>query len=256
MQIGEKCYSDGGIGFNNPAEVGYTEALHSESRSCPPIQENRPIPIHLFLSIGTGGDDDKDDIEENMNGSTQEEPEPLSKANKRKRRRKSFFFRHLHNLGDRLQKDVVDAKRVDKRMREKSREVGWDYFRWTGGTNLAKLKLDTWKTAKGGRTSTEADISDWIQTYMAHSTRKEEIAKIAKILVDARRERIAHDQGDRWQRYTYCSHLMCPVCGVKDHSKTGTKERLLKHLADDHNDQQYNINTWNRFAPKVDGGPW
>ena len=119
QKIGDDFYSDGGLGYNNPAEEAYYEVLHKEGYST-------PIPINLFLSIGTGGDDDNDHargyagsvINHQADTPGVPSPEPLTNGNKKKKRKKSFLMKHLSNLGERLQKEVAEAKKVDRHMRD------------------------------------------------------------------------------------------------------------------------------------------
>jgi hypothetical protein len=249
IEIDGDQYSDGGMGYNNPAEEAYAEILHKEGH----INNRRQsIPIHLFLSIGTGGDDANEQPEESAQGT----PEPFTNGNKKKKRKKSGFLRHLQNLSDRMQGEVVEAKRVDRNMRFKSKTEDWHYIRWTGGKDLAKLKLDRWKPPKSGEAGTQLDIETWMRNYMSNPKRRNEVKEIARILVDIRRKRIRWDDGDRWQRYTYCSHFVCPLCRKKDYNMAGTKETLRRHLETDHPGKPQNHSDWVRAPPKVDGGPW
>ena len=254
QKIGDDFYSDGGLGYNNPAEEAYYEVLHKEGYST-------PIPINLFLSIGTGGDDDNDHargyagsvINHQADTPGVPSPEPLTNGNKKKKRKKSFLMKHLSNLGERLQKEVAEAKKVDRHMRDKSQHENFCYFRWTGGRDLAKLKLDKWNPAKSGKSGTQCDIENWVKRYMDSPARKEEIKQIAEILVRVRRERIKHDNGDKWQRFTYCTHFRCSICDVDIY---GTRAQLAEHIRGCDPGVTHDTSHYYLRPPKVDGGPW
>lgn len=270
MKIGDDLYSDGGMGYNNPAEEGYSEVLHKEGFF---QRSDCTVPIRLFLSIGTGGSD------QNRPPDNPTQTTPTAQPNgKKKKRKRRFILGHLGDLGARLQKEVVKAEAVDRRMREVSFKERWPYVRWTGGEDLAKLDLDKWKSKKRGKKkgdeekegkkkeekkkkkkkdkNTQTEIEGWIHGYMNDPIRREEVKKIAKILVDVRRKRIRHD-GDRWQSHTYCSHLICPNCNTNDYRKTGTEAQLQKHFEEDEgHPDTVDLSGYSRFAPKVDGGPW
>jgi patatin-like phospholipase/acyl hydrolase len=253
QKIGDDYFSDGGLGYNNPSEEAYFEVLHKEGHS--------PIPINLFLSIGTGGDDDNDQSREyagSLIGHQTESPgmpspEPLASGNKEKKRKKSFLMKHLSNLGERLQKEVAEAKKVDRHMRQNSHREQFCYFRWTGGRDLAKLKLDKWKPAKSGRSGTQCDIENWVKKYMESPARQEEVKQIAEILVRVRRERIKHDNGDKWQRFTYCTHFHCPIC---NQDINGCRAQLTEHIRGCDPGVTHDTSRYIPIPPKVDGGPW
>lgn len=248
IRIGDDLFSDGGILYNNPAEVGYSEVLHKEGYYSS-NEYNRTTPICLFLSIGTGGDD--------MNRLPEDPTADPPRAKERKRaKKKPGLFGHLRNLGDKLKKEATKGEDVDVRMRTKSEVENWRYVRWTGGKNLAKLKLDKWEQQTGSKQSTQTDIESWIRTYMSDPIRVGEIEQIAKILVDVRRRRAGYEEGDRYQRYTYCSRLSaCPNCGTNHHEHTGTRAQMAKHMKEEH-DIPMDTSAFSRFAPKVTGGPF
>ena len=238
MRIGNDLFSDGGIGYNNPAEEGYDEVLHKEGFYN--NHDDRKVPICLFLSIGTGGDD--------MNIPPRD---PSANPPQRQKEKKPWLFGHLSNLGETMSKDATKTKEVDRRMRAQSVKEGWRYVRWTGGKSLEKLEMDKWKPKTDKHISTKEEIEGWIKTYMTDAVRVGEITQVAEILVDVRRRRTRYEHGDRWQRYTYCSKLSCPTCGAK----IGTWNGIARHMAQEHQIGAV-PSTFSRFAPKVTGGPF
>lgn len=252
IQIGHDFYSDGGFGYNNPAEEGYEEVLHGEayyenSRKQPKGQT--PIPIKLLLSIGTGGDD------ENLQpqGPSDTRPNDSDDRVRLRRRVKLSFIAHFRSLTQRLQRQATEAMKVDRQIRRKSRREGWQYVRWVGGKDLAKHKMDKWEAG------TRMDIEKWVKDYMHDPRRQEEVKRVAHTLVDIRRQRVQYGQGDRWQRFTYCSHIPCAICHIgRDHLKeTGTQATLMAHVRENHvsNTHAQQVRDWGRVAPKVVGGP-
>lgn len=205
------------------------------------------MPVQLFLSIGTGG--------RNKNKRPYF-PEADPPQAQQQNRNKPRFFRYLSNLGHRLQKELTRTDVVDDQMYAKSVSDGWHYTRWTGGEDLAKLRLDKWKMERPTRRSTQHDIESWIETYMKDPIRVAEILEVAKILVDVRRRRISYRDGDKWQRYTYCSHLICQTCNTRDPRSNGTIARLTRHMQEKHGQVVVNLPSYARFAPKILGGPF
>lgn len=265
IRIGEDYYSDGGLGYNNPAELAYEEVLYAEgyfqtlanSLAIQPTISNRipiPIPIKIFLSIGTGGDDRNQRSEE----SRREPPTDLNDNAPRRKRAKASVIKHFRNLTARLQGQATQVKRSDARVRLASRRDDWQYVRWVGGKDLERHKMDKWKSARAGSHGTKVDIEKWIEEYMDNPVRRLEVESIAKTLVDIRRRRIQHQEGDRWQRFAHCSHLSeCPRCHTTDYKVTGTKAKLAEHVEKCFKDDPPapDIRTWTRIAPKVIGGP-
>jgi hypothetical protein len=244
------------LGYNNPAEQGYEEVLWGENyykmthqeKSLRGLRATIPTPIKLFLSIGTGGDDENQRPE----GSSGVPPRTLNKDTNKRKRARASLHKHLENLAYRLQRQAIEVSRVDRRMRVRSLCEGWPYFRWAGGKDLAKHKLDKWEPAKSGSDGTQADIQKWIREYMNDPLRQEEVKGIAQTLVNIRRQRVQHEGGDRWQRFAYCSYIPCPKCHTKDYRVTGTKAKLETHVKG----CSPSDSTIQRVAPKVVGGPW
>lgn len=263
ITIGDDLYSDGAVGYNNPAERGYSEVLYKEryyekqserdqQKHLPEDQQTASlrIPIDVFLSIGTGGDD------ENKQPDKSPGPGP---GPQRKRTttgvakpKKPSLVKHLRDSVKRLENEVTRAKEVDQRMREKSLTERWSYFRWTGGKDLAQVKLDKWEKRRKHK-GTQADIQGWVHDYMRSGARQAEVQNIARTLVDIRRRRIQHDDGDRWQRFAHCSHIPCPKCWTKE---CGTKAELDEHLQGCIIGERQTSRNWARRPPKVVGGPW
>lgn len=92
-------FRDGGLGFNNPAEIGYTEARGFRPRQ--PAKE----AISLLVSIGTG------------DCRVPEEPG----------RR---FFQHHRTVMELIVDQVCTAKDVHRQMERRSQDEGFPYFRW------------------------------------------------------------------------------------------------------------------------------
>ncbi|KAH3957851.1 hypothetical protein HBI62_038030 [Parastagonospora nodorum] len=258
IAIGDDLYSDGAVGYNNPAESGYSEVLYKEryyeKQSERDQQTAAPrIPIDLFLSIGTGGDDENKQPDGYHGPGTQRQRTTTGV----KKPKKPSLLKHLRDMGKRLESEVTRAKEVDQRMREKSLSERWSYFRWTGGKDLAQVKLDKWERERKhlDRQGTQADIQDWVQDYMS-GARQAEVQNIARALVNIRRRRIRYDDGDRWQRFAHCSHIKCPRCYVNTGKEFGTKAELDEHLRGCIVEERQTSQHWARVAPKIIGGPW
>lgn len=256
MQIGEDFFSDGGISYNNPTELAYYEVLSKEGyyfkkKPMEPLRE----PICLVLSIGAGG---TDPVHPRQNNGVRENTGISEKDAARKARRRRYNpISHFKRLAKRLSGAATDTGRVDRDMRNKSQNGDWEYVRWHGGEHLAKLKLDEWKCKRRSRLgtrepkiSTQEAIEEWVRTYMNDTARRDEIEKVAEILVDVRRRRTEYEAGDLWKRWTYCSKFICQSCGDDDYTKTGTMARLEKH--------QETCGTIPRtaFGPDIAGGPY
>lgn len=259
IQIGEDFYSDGGLGYNNPADEGYEEVLHAEKyykNSARQPRGQTPVPIRLLLSIGTGGDDDNLKPEEPSNT----RPTRSNDRVQLRRRVKLSVISHLRNLTHRLQWQATNVTKVDLQVRRKSGREGWDYVRWVGGKSLAKHEMDKWEAAKPGRAGTQADMERWVDDYMRDPRRQEEVQRVAQTLVNIRRQRVQHEQGDRWQRFTYCSCIPCAMCRIgRDHFKdTGTQADIMAHVRKTHilSTHAQQVEDWGRVPPKVVGGPW
>jgi hypothetical protein len=238
MQIGNELFSDGGLRYNNPAEKAFLEVRHKEDYFHKKRRNrNTPVPVGLLLSIGTGGND------ANLPLTQDDEEEPVPR-----RQRWKSIKKHFHNLGDRVTKAATTVDAVDHTMRDRSADDDWSYFRWAGGTELEKLKLDRWRPQKGSKPSTQTDIENWMSNYMDEDGRKREIEEIAEIMVYVRRKRVIHGGGDRWQRFTYCSRLLCPHCPCQ----FNTQSELEDHIAEIHAAGGQP----SRYRPKVPGGPY
>jgi hypothetical protein len=245
MKIGEDFFSDGGVLYNNPAEVAYDEVLYKEGYYARrALREQLSEPIRLVLSIGTGGNDANNSRDNNG-----AHPPP--------RRQRTNIISHFQHLAETLTRAVTDSGRVDKAMRRKSIAGSWRYIRWHGGEGLAKLKLDEWKRKRrsrlgtqGPKISTQEAIEEWVRTYMSDAARRSEIDEVAEMLVTVRRRRTHHQAGDLWKRWTYCSKFTCQFCGDDDYTKTGTEARLEEHL------KTCGTRARAPFGPDIPGGPY
>jgi patatin-like phospholipase/acyl hydrolase len=243
VMIDKTYYYDGGLGYNNPAGVGHTELAHKEGA----VASRSPhVPIRVFVSIGTGG---KDEAGPRSAPAT---TQPQSPKEGKRKRGKMWMHKHYGDLIHRLEKNAVEVLRVDKDMRTKSTMGGWPYFRWTGGEELALIRLDKWKKANKDQPSpTQTKIEGYIDAYMQN--RNEEISRVAKILVETRRKRVRHENGDMWQRFTYCSQFACH-CKTDKWQDLATVRRLTAHLQS-HNGTIWDMSTVSRHGPEIVGGP-
>lgn len=232
-------FSDGGPRNNNPAEVAYNEILRKEKWY---EGVNNQHPIHLFLSIGTGQSPSK---------------------SKRLKQKLSLWnhFRSRRSILTRLTNALTDPDDVDEDARLRMEgDAKRPYFRWTGGANIAQLKLDCWRDAKKPEdVSTQQFIEESTRKYVAHAEVQKEIKRCARELVEHRRNRV-HDL-DRWTRFTHCTLLHCPYCSRKEN----TRSLLKEHIETDHSDYlphfspdgglENNVSRLTLHNPRIPGGP-
>ena len=106
-----------------------------------------------------------------------------------------------------------------------------DFFRFDGEHGLGTMAFDEWK---GGETLELMQTST--EGYLQSPNVKSDIAKIARQLVECRRERSTwKPDTDRWERFCHGVEYACPESTCKDDPlKYKTRQSLQDHLKATH----------------------
>jgi len=204
-------FVDGGFGLNNPSH----EILLDIKRKL-----KAPSTVfEVFASFGTGVSDP------NLKG-------------------KLSTFRRL--LGE-MKKEMTNVLRAHEAMenecgvRNEDGKKIFEYFRFDGGNALGKIKMDDWSgrrksqfklsSRETGKDTIEA-MTEAINRYLKDTTVKDDLERLAKILVLRRRLRTR--DASAWDRYACASSYECnqDQCG----SKADTVEDFRLHFDSVHRD--------------------
>ena len=236
MNISGVDYSDGGAGFNNPAEEAYNEVTIKESTKG---SENA---LFLLVSVGTGQKPDRVDRVKHIFPRL---------SNER-------HIRKFLNMLERVGGELVQTERAHENMRIRMHKDRQEYFRCTGGEQVGGLKLDEWKLKSKKRTQSTADfIEKHVKDYMSQPSIQPQVEACAKILVMHRRARMADIA--RWRRHTYCTQYRCTYClnlfetqaAVKNHIISGHPTKLHPDI-----DLDSLISQLDPIYPEYPGGPF
>lgn len=239
-------YTDGGLGYNNPALLVLDEVLLRNGT----IQPNEGLSV--FMSIGAG-----------------QKPTKREKA-------KQTFVRYIFTSnmpGRRLQRtfntlrDVGTA--VDKDHQHMVRHfsaTGFNqYYRWTGGEDVGGLKMDKWTEKRQlGKPATANFIEEKVQAYMNDPAVQTQLVAAASALVARRRARAFwHPVDGLWRRYTYCVQIKCPYDPNHLTKWFGSPNELKDHIIRNHPDKissDVNLDTLVQGFyvdhPRFPGGPY
>jgi hypothetical protein len=221
IRIGNRNFGDGGFGTNNPAEEMLAEvaAMNGQNPDC----------VGLLLSIGTG--------ESNF---SRFEKGPLKK-----------YLGYLNAA----RKLASDSEAPHSRLEAQKLWRQLPYYRFNVPTEfkLGKMKLDEWKTLSrfsACQESTIDRIKRLTTEYCNDSAVKRELKKVAKILVDNRKDRAESDLelwAFRCSGLQYrCTVQRCPRC-----QELRLREGDLKaHLKEKHPDQSANGETLDEWILK------
>jgi hypothetical protein len=186
-------------------------------------------------------------------------PEPFKSTNRVRRRTSKFLTKHLSYLGARLTNEVTNVSRVDRTMRFLAGTHGFEYYRWTGGADLAGIQMDEWKPGKGTKLGTQGKMDSWIEDYMGDDKRQTEIEKIARFLVERRRRRCTDP--DKWARFSHCTRVRCEWCREKNEEMRPTRAEFVEHCRKNHpREHPQDLETYaanlQLRSPQIVGGPY
>jgi hypothetical protein len=240
-------YTDGGVRNNNPSLVAYDEVVRKEKFYEGPKDRH---PILLLLSIGSG----------QFSTKSERLKQKLTLLGRLLKWLKFSHFRDRKYMLARLRNALTDPEEtVDTVRLRMEGDARRPYFRWTGGTAIAGLKLDFWKEAvKPNEFSTAQIIEASIMQYVAHDKVREEMDCCAHALVERRRKRV--QDRDKWIRFAHCTTIRCPYCP----HETQTRYLLKQHIENAHPSMldDFNDGALETFVsrlpltyPTIPGGP-
>ncbi|KAE8446920.1 hypothetical protein EG329_011551 [Mollisiaceae sp. DMI_Dod_QoI] len=202
---------DGGFSLNNPSH----EILLYIKRKL----RARNGVFHVFVGFGTGV------FTEHLQGSL------------------SMWWRLMKEM----KKELTAVLRAHQAMvhecgldnENEGPEKTFEYFRFDGGKDLGKVKMDEWsgrrkaqcylRSRATGEETLKA-MTDSIKEYVKSRPVKDELARLAEILVLRRRLR-TRDKST-WERYVCASHYECNQIGCG--AKADTLDDFEEHLYDAH----------------------
>jgi Patatin-like phospholipase len=206
IEISNRKFGDGGFGTNNPAMEMFWEVTHMNG------SDAKNHGIELILSIGTG------------------ESKVSRFANGRLAKYWTYF-----NAAKKL---ASDSNNAHEQMENLKNIVDVSYYRFNVPEHykLGKIKLDEFKTTKGLRGRKESTlrmIERVTEDYLEEEVVKQDIIKVARILVDQRRKR---SQSDMWGLVASGRQYRCTVRGCRRCQELRARKRDLEdHLITKHN---------------------
>lgn len=205
-------YSDGAINYNDPSDEVYTEIQQKEGKT---------RPVKLVLTLGTG-----------------QRPTKTEKAASLLLRSKHVkkFTRQVR----RLVHDLVNSEQIERSMRLRAENDDFEYFKWTGGTEIGGLHLDVCEPEK------LEQMGRWAAAYMEQDEIQTQLSKVAELLVMTRRNRAAADP-DRWSRFAWCTKIPCAYCPQRE-DWLRTRAEAKQHLIAEHQNQISNILDIDRYV--------
>lgn len=246
QRIGDDEYADGGAGVNNPTLKAYDEvnSLHEND-------------VKTVVSFGTG------------------KPQPSSLFNKKKkayilhpRSAMKDIYSALGTLKAHLTECEVTHSDVEWcASRAQKGLAAFRYFRFNVDDHLGKVKLNEWKERRddgqGGQCSTLEYIEWCTEQELEKEPVKEELRRLARILVDRRRRRAQNDR-DRWERFACCTLYECHEDACREEGEGGPRtyyhrREMKAHLQQTHNCPPQAINLQldkSRREPDFPAGPF
>jgi hypothetical protein len=203
---------DGGFGLNNPSH----EILLDIKRK---LRAPNGV-FDVFVSFGTGVSTER------LQGSL------------------STWWRLMKEM----KKEMTDVLRAHQAMihecsldnEDEGAKKAFEYFRFDGGENLGKIKMDEWsgrrkaqcylRSRPTGEETLNA-MADGVREYLRPRPVKSELERLAEILVLRRRLRTRDKSA--WERYACASHYECNQTGCN--AKVDTLDEFEIHLDDAHN---------------------
>jgi len=219
-------FIDGGIGFNDPSWE-----LLEDAR----IREGNMNCVKLVLSLGTG-----------------------YKPRLRDEIRSVWGRNQLSNRvrqGQQVREAATSTYGIQRQMQTwRDASPGRTYAKWTGGERVGGLPLDEFKSRRF------REMRRWVARYMEEAAVRRELHTIATMLVVRRRERFR--DRDRWERYSLCTRIPCPLseCLATNPGMFSRRREAREHVQGTHpgiftNPVQL-IDNIEAVPPQVRRGPW
>jgi hypothetical protein len=240
IQIGNKEYSDGGVGNNNPIIRTLQDVVEVAGTSS--IEQ----ALGILISIGAG-----------------QKPSARLKvkhkfplfSNWKPVKQLSKLVRNLVNIAGNVEEahNYIQYAMRNAEFRH--------YYRWTGGEEVGGLGMDEWEpNPKGNKAKTADFIRDNVRAYMEQPDIAAQIRASATELVRRRRNRIAHEpEGGRWTRHTYCTVVRCPYCDQYLETRAAVKGHIQRvhpaKIAADINLDKL-VQNLDETHPRCRGGPF
>lgn len=210
-------FKDGGFGTNNPSREAYHDIVNKHG--------GHSKKIGLFVSIGTG--DTHYDMFDREQGIW---------------KNPRFWRKPLANLraATKLPSRTLKAHEVVEHLSYHDGREFFSYFRFDGGKDLGKLKLDEWNSYKAatlrGKNKesgciTIKKIEVAVASYLQNREVQEQLKACAKLLV--RRRRLRTRDPSAWDRYASASYYTCAWKGCEQ-TIIYTAQEYKEHIKDKH----------------------
>lgn len=210
-------FKDGGFGTNNPSREAYHDIVNKHG--------GHNKNIGLFVSIGTGNS-----------------PYDMFDRGQGIWKNPRFWRKPLANLraAIKLPSTTLNAHEHVEHLSYHNQKEFFSYFRFDGGDDLGKLKLDEWKSYKAAglrdksKTSgciTIRKIESAVANYLNNRDVQEQLKVCAKLLV--RRRRLRTRDSSAWDRYASASHYECAWKGC-EREIIYTAQGYRKHIKEKH----------------------
>ena len=200
MEIDGEKFIDGGFGCNNPAAVAYFEVTQ--------MHNHNPNFVRLLLSVGTGESDFSCGA--------------------------GSGWTNVLNVLKALPKNITNGKDGHNTMLNMKKLHKLHYCRWNVGKELGNLRMNEWLII-GSEKRTEMRIRSLTEDYLKQEAVVAQMQKVAKALVQHRRERA---RTTTWDRVATGARFRCPFdqC-TSGHRYRETEEDLVAHFKRRHCDE-------------------
>ena len=226
MRIGNHEYEDGALGYNDPSDEFYYDILIREG-----LYADSPEPLSLFLTLGTG-------------------LKPTIRERTQSRLASEKHLKRLIRLFHKVSGAATRSRQTERHMQMLTGNGSFQYKKWDGGEKVGGLSLDKCKPRIFDL------MEEWVGEYTNQTHIREEMKEVAALLVTKRRERQILTE-DRWERFTFCTMVRCPLAHCTDEQPRRifrTRGEAKRHARALHGDRLSNPDAEVDQAPLIQ--PW
>ncbi|KAI1774593.1 acyl transferase/acyl hydrolase/lysophospholipase [Hypoxylon cercidicola] len=216
IQIGDDEHADGAMFANNPSYLAVRE-IHRKHRCAP----------ELFISIGCGLVPTDEGTRSSGN-----------RKNEVDTRGRFHWVRNKVRMGRGLGNYILDPERSKTKWEEECRKIGVPHgYRLNVAGDLYSVGLDEWLPSTSGHETVEK-IKHETDKYLSENI--DDITRMARVLVDIRRER---SRTVRWESFALDTFYRCRPCGLR----FGTRRDFKKHVKHSGKHEDIHENERERF---------